>query len=107
YHHSSLFQEAALNAFIESQAKLENHCMLQMKVPCVRTRSNSTSVNPYWIGEIDPSAIKKPSLYRERQSANLCSNRKSLSQQFDCPTASVQVETYLRAKIRSYPLSIG
>ncbi|XP_073509241.1 pro-interleukin-16 isoform X2 [Phyllobates terribilis] len=86
----SSLKEAALNAFIESQAKLENHCMIQMKVPCVRTRSNSTSVNPYWIGEIDPSAIKKPSLYRERQSANLCSNRKSLSQQFDCPTAAVQ-----------------
>ncbi|XP_075711363.1 pro-interleukin-16 [Rhinoderma darwinii] len=86
----SSLKETALNAYIESQAKLENHCMLQMKVPCVRTRSNSTSVNPYWIGEIDPSATKKPSLYRERQSANLCSNRKSLSQQFDCPTAAVQ-----------------
>ncbi|KAG9489252.1 hypothetical protein GDO78_005315 [Eleutherodactylus coqui] len=86
----SSLKETALNAFIESQAKLENHCMLQMKVPCVRTRSNSTSVNPYWIGEIDPSATKKPSLYRERQSANLCSNRKSLSQQFDCPTGAVQ-----------------
>ncbi|XP_069839903.1 pro-interleukin-16 [Dendropsophus ebraccatus] len=83
-------KETALNAFIESQAKLENHCMLQMKVPCVRTRSNSTSVNPYWIGEIDPSASKKPSLYRDRQSANLCSNRKSLSQQFDSPIGAVQ-----------------
>ncbi|KAM4037607.1 pro-interleukin-16 isoform 3-T4 [Anomaloglossus baeobatrachus] len=88
--YKSSLKETALNAFIESQAKLENHCMIQMKVPCVRTRSNSTSVNPYWIGEIDSSAIKKPSLYRERQSANLCSNRKSLSQQFDCPTAAVQ-----------------
>ncbi|KAG8575503.1 hypothetical protein GDO81_009579 [Engystomops pustulosus] len=86
----SSLKETALNAFIESQEKLENHCMLQMKVPCVRTRSNSTSVNPYWIGEIDPPATKKPSLYRERQSANLCSNRKSLSQQFDCPTGAVQ-----------------
>ncbi|XP_056428101.1 pro-interleukin-16 [Hyla sarda] len=83
-------KETALNAFIESQTKLENHCMLQMKVPCVRTRSNSTSVNPYWIGEIDPSATKKPSLYRERQSAILCSNRKSLSQQFDSTTGVVQ-----------------
>ncbi|KAM3925537.1 pro-interleukin-16 [Leptodactylus fuscus] len=86
----SSLKETALNAYMESQAKLENHCILQMKVPCVRTRSNSTSVNPYWIGEIDPSATRKPSLYRERQSANLCSNRKSLSQQFDCPTGPVQ-----------------
>ncbi|XP_040270010.1 pro-interleukin-16 [Bufo bufo] len=87
----SLLKETALNAFIESQAKLENHCMLQMKVPCVRTRSNSTSVNvnPYWIGEIDPPATKKQSLYRERP-ANLCSSRKSLSQQFDCPTGAIQ-----------------
>ncbi|XP_018427990.1 PREDICTED: pro-interleukin-16 [Nanorana parkeri] len=86
----SSLKEAALNAFVESQAKLENHSLLQMKVPCVRTRSNSTSVNPYWIGEIDAPASKKPLLYRDRQPPNLCSNRKSLSQQLDCPSGIVQ-----------------
>ncbi|KAM9311893.1 pro-interleukin-16 [Gastrophryne carolinensis] len=85
----SSLKEAALNAFVESQAKLENHCLLQMKVPCVRTRSNSTSVNPYWVGEIDPPASKKPLLYRERQPPILC-NRKSLSQQLDGPTGIIQ-----------------
>ncbi|XP_063782000.1 pro-interleukin-16 isoform X2 [Pseudophryne corroboree] len=84
-------KETTLNAFLDSQNKLENHCLLQMKVPCVRTRCNSTSVNPYWIGEIDPSATKQQSLYRERYIPNLCSNRKSLSQQLDCPTGAVHV----------------
>ncbi|KAM5172598.1 LOW QUALITY PROTEIN: pro-interleukin-16 [Mantella aurantiaca] len=86
----SSLKEAALNAFVESQAKLENHSLLQMKVPCVRTRSNSTSVNPYWIGEIDAPSSKKPLLFRDRQPPNLCSNRKSLSQQLDCPSGIVQ-----------------
>ncbi|XP_068131425.1 pro-interleukin-16 isoform X2 [Hyperolius riggenbachi] len=86
----SSLKEAALNAFIESQAKLENQSILQTKVPSVRTRSNSTSVNPYWIGEIDQPASKKPLLYRERHPPNLCSNRKSLSQQLDCSSGIVQ-----------------
>uniref|UniRef100_A0A8C5PLZ0 Pro-interleukin-16 n=1 Tax=Leptobrachium leishanense TaxID=445787 RepID=A0A8C5PLZ0_9ANUR len=69
---------------------VENHCLFQMKAPGVRARSNSTSVNPYWIGEIDSPATKKPALYSERRSANLCNNRKSLSQQLECPTVGMQ-----------------
>ncbi|XP_072255212.1 pro-interleukin-16-like [Pyxicephalus adspersus] len=95
----SSLKEAALNAFVESQAKLENHSL--MKVPCVRTRSNSTSVNPYWIGEIDAPASKKPLLYRDRQPPNLCSNRKSLSQQLDCPSGIVQYYSLMVIPIKS------
>ncbi|KAG8440574.1 hypothetical protein GDO86_006355, partial [Hymenochirus boettgeri] len=62
-----------------------------MKAPCIRTRSNSTSVHPYWIGEIDPPLTKKSALYRERQlSVALCSSRKSMSQQLDYLAGGVQ-----------------
>ncbi|XP_063305040.1 pro-interleukin-16 [Pelobates fuscus] len=82
--------EPALDHFIENQSTLENHCLFQMKPPCLRARSNSTSVNPYWIGDIDPPVTKKSAIFTERQSANLCNNRKSLSQQLDCPAGGVQ-----------------
>ncbi|KAM5178664.1 pro-interleukin-16 isoform 1-T1 [Callospermophilus lateralis] len=50
-----------------------------------RTRSNSTSVNPYCTGEIDFPMTKKSAASTDRQPYSLCSNRKSLSQQLDCP----------------------
>ncbi|XP_006142713.1 pro-interleukin-16 isoform X1 [Tupaia chinensis] len=49
-----------------------------------RTRSNSTSVNPYCTGDID-FAMAGKSAASDRQPYSLCSNRKSLSQQLDCP----------------------
>ncbi|XP_058915123.1 pro-interleukin-16 isoform X1 [Kogia breviceps] len=49
-----------------------------------RTRSNSTSVNPYCTGEIDFPMTKKSAASTDRQPYALCSNRKSLSQQLDC-----------------------
>ncbi|KAM8973842.1 pro-interleukin-16 [Pelodytes ibericus] len=86
----SSLKEPVLDSFLENQRTLENHCLLPMKAPCIRLRSNSTSVNPYWIGEIDPPLTKKAALFTERQPANLCDNRKSLSQQLDCATGGVQ-----------------
>nr|XP_006208866.3 pro-interleukin-16 isoform X2 [Vicugna pacos] len=50
-----------------------------------RTRSNSTSVNPYSTGETDFPASKRPAASTARQPYSLCSDRKSLSQQLDCP----------------------
>ncbi|XP_051690240.2 pro-interleukin-16 isoform X1 [Oryctolagus cuniculus] len=52
-----------------------------------RTRSNSTSVNPYCTGDIDFPTTKKSAALADRQPYSLCSNRKSLSQQLDCPAA--------------------
>ncbi|XP_062998644.1 pro-interleukin-16 [Elgaria multicarinata webbii] len=60
----------------------QNGFILQTKAKCQRTRSNSASVSPYWIGEID-SPMAKKSASRYRQSHSLYSNRKSLSQQLD------------------------
>ncbi|XP_021510428.1 pro-interleukin-16 isoform X3 [Meriones unguiculatus] len=52
-----------------------------------RTRSNSTSVNPYCSGEIDFPMSKKSAAPTDRQPYSLCSNRKSLSQQLDYPVS--------------------
>ncbi|OCT89669.1 pro-interleukin-16 [Xenopus laevis] len=78
------------NYFLEYQTEVDNPCPLKMKARCTRTRSNSTSVNPYWIGEIDPQLTKRPTHCRERHSANLYSNRKSMSQQLDSLSGGVQ-----------------
>ncbi|KAL1774329.1 pro-interleukin-16 isoform X2 [Sigmodon hispidus] len=50
-----------------------------------RTRSNSTSVNPYCSGETDLPMTKTSAAPTNRQPYSLCSNRKSLSQQLDYP----------------------
>uniref|UniRef100_A0A8D2LUI5 PDZ domain-containing protein n=1 Tax=Varanus komodoensis TaxID=61221 RepID=A0A8D2LUI5_VARKO len=60
----------------------QNGFVLQTKAKCQRTRSNSASVSPYWIGEMD-SPMAKKSASRYRQAHSLYSNRKSLSQQLD------------------------
>ncbi|XP_053573718.1 pro-interleukin-16 [Bombina bombina] len=73
-----------LDTFLENQSIVEaGQHSLQLKAPCIRTRSNSTSVNPYWIGEIDPPLTKKPTLCSDSQPAHLRCNWKSLSQQLD------------------------
>ncbi|KAM9271021.1 LOW QUALITY PROTEIN: pro-interleukin-16 [Cariama cristata] len=57
---------------------------LHSKVACQRTRSNSTSVNPCWIEEMDCMAPRKAVPFRDRQPHTLHTSRKSLSQQLDC-----------------------
>ncbi|KAM6388063.1 pro-interleukin-16 isoform 2-T2 [Pluvialis apricaria] len=57
---------------------------LHSKAACQRTRSNSTSVNPYWVGEMDSAAPRKAVPFRDRQPHALHTSRKSLSQQLDC-----------------------
>uniref|UniRef100_A0A8D0KQR9 PDZ domain-containing protein n=1 Tax=Strix occidentalis caurina TaxID=311401 RepID=A0A8D0KQR9_STROC len=57
---------------------------LHSKAACQRTRSNSTSVNPYWIEEMDCTTPRKAVPFRDRQPHALHTSRKSLSQQLDC-----------------------
>ncbi|XP_048337652.1 pro-interleukin-16 isoform X2 [Sphaerodactylus townsendi] len=62
---------------------MQNGSILQTKAKCQRTRCNSASVSPYWIGDMD-NPISKKSTSRYRQAHSLYNNRKSLSQQLDC-----------------------
>ncbi|XP_032392428.1 pro-interleukin-16 [Etheostoma spectabile] len=57
-----------------------------------RTRSNSTSVHPYWIGDLDSIIMKSPELYSSRPQGNggFYGNRKSLSQQLEFPHTPTQ-----------------
>ncbi|XP_029430944.1 pro-interleukin-16 isoform X2 [Rhinatrema bivittatum] len=71
-----------------TKLEMRSPSVLHPKATCQRTRSNSTSVNPYWISEIDSPLAKKPTLYRDRHC--LHGARKSLSQQLD---GSVQAVT--------------
>ncbi|NXO02821.1 IL16 protein, partial [Rhinopomastus cyanomelas] len=57
---------------------------LHSKPACQRTRSNSTSVNPYWIEEMDSTTIRKPLPFGDQHPHALRTSRKSLSQQLDC-----------------------
>ncbi|NXI52051.1 IL16 protein, partial [Chloroceryle aenea] len=57
---------------------------LHSKAACQRTRSNSTSISPYWTGEMDSTAARKAVPCRDRQPHALHTGRKSLSQQLDC-----------------------
>ncbi|NXK46728.1 IL16 protein, partial [Chauna torquata] len=68
----------------ERPLEIQNGCFLHSKAACHRTRSNSTSVNPYWIGEMDCTAPRKAMPFRDRQPHALHTSRKSLSQQLDC-----------------------
>ncbi|KFO99460.1 Pro-interleukin-16, partial [Calypte anna] len=56
---------------------------LHSKAECQRTRSNSTTVSPYWMGEMDCAAPPKAAAFRDRQTPALHTGRKSLSQQLD------------------------
>ncbi|NWV92485.1 IL16 protein, partial [Machaerirhynchus nigripectus] len=55
------------------------------KAACQRTRSNSTSVSPFWPGEVEGPAPRRAVPLRDRQPHALHAGRKSLSQQLDCP----------------------
>ncbi|KAL4613285.1 pro-interleukin-16 [Arapaima gigas] len=57
-----------------------------------RTRSNSTSVSPYWIGDLDALILKTPEIYQShsRGNAGFYGNRKSLSQQLEFPQGFAQ-----------------
>ncbi|XP_029318440.1 pro-interleukin-16 [Cottoperca gobio] len=57
-----------------------------------KTRSNSTSVRPYWIGDLDSIIMKSPELYPSNPHVNggLYGNSKSLSQQLEFPHISTQ-----------------
>ncbi|XP_009864453.1 PREDICTED: pro-interleukin-16-like, partial [Apaloderma vittatum] len=57
---------------------------LHSKAACQRTRSNSTSINPYWVGEVNCSMPRKAAAFRDRQPHALHTGCKSLSQQLDC-----------------------
>ncbi|CAJ1048665.1 pro-interleukin-16 [Xyrichtys novacula] len=59
------------------------------------TCSSSTSVRPYWIGDLDRIIMKTPELLTSHphMNAGLCGNRKSLSQLLECthtPTQPLQ-----------------
>ncbi|XP_007943283.1 pro-interleukin-16 [Orycteropus afer afer] len=80
-------KESSTTSSQEKSGKLEaqSNNFLLPKACHQRTRSNSTSVNPYCTGEIDFPLIKNSATSTDRQPYSLCSNRKSLSQQLDCP----------------------
>ncbi|XP_058011827.1 pro-interleukin-16 isoform X2 [Ahaetulla prasina] len=73
---------------------LPNGSILQTKAKCQRTRSNSASASPYWIGDVDSSMVKK-STSRYRQS--LYSNRKSFSQQLENAAGKAAVKPLSRS----------
>ncbi|XP_039215258.1 pro-interleukin-16 isoform X2 [Crotalus tigris] len=73
---------------------LPNGSILQTKAKCQRTRSNSASASPYWIGDVDCSVVKK-SASRYRQS--LYSNRKSFSQQLENAAEKAAVKPLSRS----------
>ncbi|KAF7241548.1 Pro-interleukin-16 [Varanus komodoensis] len=74
----------------------QNGFVLQTKAKCQRTRSNSASVSPYWIGEMD-SPMAKKSASRYRQAHSLYSNRKSLSQQLDSSAGRAPINSLSRS----------
>ncbi|XP_032956140.1 pro-interleukin-16 isoform X3 [Rhinolophus ferrumequinum] len=76
-------KEASTTSSRENSRKLEAQSsnFLLPKACHQRTRSNSTSVNPYCTAERDFPGTQKS----DGQPYSLCSSRKSLSQQLDCP----------------------
>ncbi|XP_030047903.1 pro-interleukin-16 [Microcaecilia unicolor] len=85
-------KDGSAAAFKDRTSKLEARSpnAFHPKATCLRTRSNSTSVNPYWISEIGSQFAKKPTLCRDRQTHCLHSARKSLSQQLAGSGGDVQ-----------------
>ncbi|XP_053490423.1 pro-interleukin-16 isoform X1 [Ictalurus furcatus] len=59
---------------------------------CMRNRSNSTSVHPYWIGDLDAIIMKTQALFpcHVHTATGLYGNRKSLSQQLEFPPSVPQ-----------------
>ncbi|KAM6201724.1 pro-interleukin-16 isoform 2-T2 [Rhynchocyon petersi] len=87
-------KESSTTSSQEKSGKLEGQSsnFLFPKACHQRTRSNSTSVNPYCTGEMDFPMTKSSATSSDRQPYSLCSNRKSLSQQLDC-SAGKTLET--------------
>ncbi|XP_072516957.1 pro-interleukin-16 isoform X2 [Salminus brasiliensis] len=70
----------------EEDIKDEN----SQETACKRNRSNSTSVHPYWIGDLETIIMKTPELFPCRvhtttTTTGFYGNRKSLSQQLEFP----------------------
>uniref|UniRef100_A0A8C6EHI1 Pro-interleukin-16 n=1 Tax=Moschus moschiferus TaxID=68415 RepID=A0A8C6EHI1_MOSMO len=82
-------KEMSITSSREKSGKLDpqSNNFLFPKACHQRTRSNSTSVNPYCTGETDFPKTKKSAASEDRQPYSLCSGRKSLSQQLDFPAA--------------------
>ncbi|XP_015260886.1 PREDICTED: pro-interleukin-16 [Gekko japonicus] len=78
----------------------QNGSILQTKAKCQRNRSNSASVSPYWIGEMD-NPISKKTVSRYRQAHSLYTNRKSLSQQLDYSAGNSRKSPALSRSSRS------
>ncbi|KAM5291447.1 pro-interleukin-16-like, partial [Glossophaga mutica] len=80
-------KEASTTSSREKSGKLEAQSsgFLLPRVCHQRTRSNSTSVNPYCTAEVDFPGTGKAASGPDRPPYSLCSSRKSLSQQLDCP----------------------
>ncbi|XP_068813892.1 pro-interleukin-16 isoform X2 [Struthio camelus] len=74
-----------MSSCTERPLEIQNGCFLHSRATCQRTRSNSTSLNPYWTGEADGAAPRGAGPLRDRQPPALATGRKSLSQQLDCP----------------------
>ncbi|XP_039628693.1 pro-interleukin-16 isoform X2 [Polypterus senegalus] len=89
------------------------NCYLQAKLPCKRTRSNSSSVNPYWIGDLDALIIKEPKAYpnmnqKENPPSSFYGNRKSLSQQLEfCKEAEQDMLRPSRSLSSAHLVSTG
>ncbi|XP_059383247.1 pro-interleukin-16 isoform X2 [Carassius carassius] len=64
-----------------------NEDQSSQETSCKRSRSNSTSVHPYWIGDLDTIIMKTPALFPcpAHATAGFYGNRKSLSQQLEFP----------------------
>ncbi|XP_006870979.1 PREDICTED: pro-interleukin-16 isoform X2 [Chrysochloris asiatica] len=79
-------KESSTTSSQEKSGKLEaqSSTFLFPKACHQRTRSNSTSINPY-CPEVEFPMTKHYATTTDRQPYSLCSNRKSLSQQLDCP----------------------
>ncbi|XP_054445020.1 pro-interleukin-16 [Pteronotus mesoamericanus] len=80
-------KEASTTSSREKPGKLEAQSsnFLLPRVCHQRTRSNSTSVNPYCTAGADFPGAGKTASATDRPPYSLCSSRKSLSQQLDCP----------------------
>ncbi|XP_043933829.1 pro-interleukin-16 [Protopterus annectens] len=61
-----------------------------IKSTCHRTRCNSTSINPYWAGDLTSVLLNNSERCRSPQPHSLYGNRKSLSQQLDFTSDSMQ-----------------
>ncbi|XP_061563811.1 pro-interleukin-16 [Cololabis saira] len=71
-----------------------------------KTQSSSTSVNPYWIGDLDSIIIKAPELLlnHPQHIAGVYEKRRSLSQQLEVPHTTAQPHRLPSCSLSSAPL---